>query len=98
MSRELSPEVDVFGGFGTESFKGRVKVKRSSRPLPGQTGPHGPIVLARNANRRRDARFGSPLPDSPLPGRLLVALSRLHRAETTPPHANGSSQDGLDPT
>jgi hypothetical protein len=31
---------------------------------------------------RPEAGFGPPLPEAPLPGRLLVALSRLHRAET----------------
>ncbi|WP_243930663.1 hypothetical protein [Methylobacterium sp. J-076] len=60
---------------------------RSNRPLPGQPGPHGPIVLAPPSPRRRDAHFGAPLPDSPLPGRLLVALSRLHRAEDAPAKA-----------
>jgi len=70
---------------------------RSSRPLSGQPGPHGPIVLAQAPARRTDAQFGPPLPDSPLPGRLLVALSRLHRAVDclpTPPDPSVTGGDG----
>ena len=52
----------------------------SSRSKSNQSGPQGPIVLVRKPNRPEG--FGSPLTEAPLPGRLLVALSRLHRAET----------------
>jgi len=34
--------------------------------------------------RPRERIFGGPAPDGPLPGQLLVLLSRLHRAEATP--------------
>lgn len=91
--RELAQGVDVSGSFVSKPFKGSVRVKRSSRPLSGQTGPHGPIVLAQTAKARRDARFGVPLPDSPLSGRLLVALSRLYRAEDTPSRRGGQPAD-----
>jgi len=93
MSPEPVQGADVFGSFVTKSFKGSVRVKRSRRPLPGQSGPLGPIVLAQSAKARRDARYGAPLPESPLPGRLLVALSRLHRAEGTPSLAAGQTSD-----
>lgn len=33
----------------------------------------------------RERVFGGAIPDGPLPGRLLVLLSRLHRAEALPP-------------
>ncbi|MGH1589413.1 hypothetical protein [Methylobacterium sp. P5_C11] len=35
-------------------------------------------------SRPRERIFGGPAPDGPLPGHLLVLLSRLHRAEATP--------------
>jgi hypothetical protein len=34
--------------------------------------------------RPRERIFGGPAPDGPLPGHLLVLLSRLHRAEAEP--------------
>ncbi|MGT2479303.1 hypothetical protein ACU4GR_11330 [Methylobacterium oryzae CBMB20] len=35
-------------------------------------------------SRPRERIFGGPAPDGPLPGHLLVLLSRLHRAEAAP--------------
>ncbi|MHB2208988.1 hypothetical protein [Methylobacterium sp. CM6257] len=49
-------------------------------------GPRGPVVVndASVLPQPRDRIFGGPAPDGPLPGRLLVLLSRLHRAEAAP--------------
>lgn len=50
-----------------------------------------PVVLSGLARRRRqparprDALLGAEALETPLPGRLLVLLSRLHRAEEAPP-------------
>ncbi len=45
---------------------------------------NGPVVV--NATPvGRERVFGGPTPDGPLPGRLLVLLSRLHRTEAVPP-------------
>ncbi|MCJ2054348.1 hypothetical protein [Methylobacterium sp. J-070] len=41
-------------------------------------------------SRPRERIFGGPTPDGPLPGHLLVLLSRLHRAETAPPERSES--------
>jgi hypothetical protein len=38
-------------------------------------------------SRPRERIFGGPAPDGPLPGHLLVLLSRLHRAEAAPKEA-----------
>ena len=51
-----------------------------------RSGPKGPLVV-RNIPvlpGPRERLFGGPAPDGPLPGRLLVLLSRLHRAEGAP--------------
>ncbi|MDQ0448926.1 hypothetical protein [Methylobacterium aerolatum] len=61
----------------------------SRRPFPDRSGPNGPIVLARNPRRPQLSEYGAPPAEAPLPGRLLVALSRLHRAETRTPKAPG---------
>ncbi|MCJ2134354.1 hypothetical protein MKK69_09850 [Methylobacterium sp. J-026] len=52
-----------------------------------RSGPRGPVVVneASGPSRPRDRLFGAPTPDGPLPGHLLVLLSRLHRAEAAPP-------------
>ncbi|MDP4024243.1 hypothetical protein Q8W71_16560 [Methylobacterium sp. NEAU 140] len=63
-------------------------MSRSRHSTPG--GPtfkrphrrHGPVVLNEVASRRPEHPFGGAMPDGPLPGRLLVLLSRLHRAES----------------
>ena len=60
-----------------------------------RSGPRGPVVVNDGAvlPPPRERLFGGPAPDGPLPGHLLVLLSRLHRAEATPkerrepPHA-----------
>lgn len=53
----------------------------------------GPVVLNDNARVPADPRGGGPIlveaPQGPLPGHLLVLLSRLHRSE----NARGSETD-----
>ncbi len=51
-----------------------------------RSGPRGPVVVNDTSvrSRPRERIFGGPAPDGPLPGHLLVLLSRLHRAEATP--------------
>ncbi|MGU3666569.1 hypothetical protein ACLBX9_20465 [Methylobacterium sp. A49B] len=51
-----------------------------------RSGPRGPVVVndAALPARPRERVFGGPTPDGPLPGRILVLLSRLHRAEAAP--------------
>jgi hypothetical protein len=51
-----------------------------------RSGPRGPVVVTGTAvqARPRERIFGGPAPDGPLPGHLLVLLSRLHRAEAEP--------------
>jgi hypothetical protein len=51
-----------------------------------RSGPRGPVVVNDGAvpPPPRERLFGEPAPDGPLPGRLLVLLSRLHRAEAAP--------------
>ena len=51
-----------------------------------RSGPRGPVVVndAAAPVRPRDRIFGGPAPEGPLPGHLLVLLSRLHRAEAVP--------------
>lgn len=52
-----------------------------------------PVVLNGHSRRRlrpvraRDALLGAEALESPLPGQLLVLLSRLHRAEDAKPSA-----------
>lgn len=48
------------------------KSRRSSRREP---------VVVNAIPAPRERVFGGPAPEGPLPGRLLVLLSRLHRAE-----------------
>ena len=61
--------------------QGAYSVTKSRR-----SGPRGPVVVkvASVPVRPRDRLFGGPAPDGPLPGHLLVLLSRLHRAEAAP--------------
>lgn len=61
--------------------QGAYRVTKSRR-----SGPRGPVVVNETAGlgRPRDRLFGGPTPDGPLPGHLLVLLSRLHRAENAP--------------
>jgi hypothetical protein len=51
-----------------------------------RSGPRGPVVVNDTAaiSRPRERVFGGPAPEGPLPGHLLVLLSRLHRAEAEP--------------
>ena len=51
-----------------------------------RSGPRGPVVVngAAVPARPRERIFGGPAPDGPIPGPLLVLLSRLHRAEAEP--------------
>ncbi|MEE7447074.1 hypothetical protein MRF4_04165 [Methylobacterium radiotolerans] len=51
-----------------------------------RSGPRGPVVVNDTSvhPRPRERIFGGPAPDGPLPGHLLVLLSRLHRAEAEP--------------
>ncbi|MWV26192.1 hypothetical protein FVE89_30320 [Methylobacterium sp. 2A] len=51
-----------------------------------RSGPRGPVVVNETSApaRPRERLFGGPTPDGPLPGHLLVLLSRLHRAENAP--------------
>lgn len=51
-----------------------------------RSGPRGPVVVNGTAvhARPRERVFGGHAPDGPLPGHLLVLLSRLHRAEAEP--------------
>ncbi len=51
-----------------------------------RSGPRGPVVVneASGLSRPRERLFGGPTPEGPLPGHLLVLLSRLHRAEAAP--------------
>lgn len=53
---------------------------------PRRSGPKGPLVVKTIPvlPGPRERVFGGPAPDGPLPGRLLVLLSRLHRAEAAP--------------
>ncbi|MCJ2138883.1 hypothetical protein [Methylobacterium sp. E-066] len=61
--------------------QGAYSVTKSRR-----SGPRGPVVVNDGAVRPspRERLFGGPAPDGPLPGRLLVLLSQLHRAEAAP--------------
>lgn len=54
-----------------------------------RSGPRGPVVVNDTSvpSRPRERIFGGPAPDGPLPGHLLVLLSRLHRAEAAPKEA-----------
>jgi hypothetical protein len=51
-----------------------------------RSGPRGPVVVTATSglSQPRERSFGGPAPDGPLPGHLLVLLSRLHRAEVAP--------------
>ncbi|TXN05015.1 hypothetical protein FV242_05060 [Methylobacterium sp. WL64] len=51
-----------------------------------RSGPRGPAIVNDGAvpPSPRERIFGGPAPDGPLPGHLLVLLSRLHRAEAAP--------------
>jgi hypothetical protein len=51
-----------------------------------RSGSRGPVVVNDTSvpSRPRERIFGGPAPDGPLPGHLLVLLSRLHRAEAAP--------------
>ena len=53
-----------------------IKSRRSSQ--------NGPVVV-NGVPVSRERVFGGPTPEGPLPGRLLVLLSRLHRAEAVEP-------------
>jgi hypothetical protein len=57
------------------------KSGRRGRRRLEESAPRGPIVLNGIPELRRERVFGGLTPDGPLPGRLLVLLSRLHRAE-----------------
>lgn len=59
-----------------------ISSKKVGRSKPATPAPRGPVVL--NGAMRRERVFGGPTPDGPLPGNLLVLLSRLHRAEAAP--------------
>ncbi|WP_243920509.1 hypothetical protein [Methylobacterium sp. E-065] len=62
--------------------QGAYRVTKSRR-----SGRFGPVVVTEPSAPARPPRerlFGGPTPDGPLPGHLLVLLSRLHRAENAP--------------
>ncbi|WP_336486423.1 hypothetical protein [Methylobacterium nigriterrae] len=67
-----------------------------------RSGRNGPIVLTGKPKARRPARgredvLGAGALEAPLPGRLLVLLSRLHRAETARPDEDEAGRLGTAP-
>lgn len=83
------------GGTGTRRWRfrglpcpGTIEQRAYGVSESKHDGPRGPAVIdAIPAPRptprpaRRERVFGGPAPEGPLPGHLLVLLSRLHRAE-----------------
>ncbi|WP_246689943.1 hypothetical protein [Methylobacterium sp. WL7] len=62
---------------------------------PRRSGPREPVIVNDGAVRPlpRERLFGGPAPDGPLPGHLLVLLSRLHRAEAAPRERRETSRN-----
>jgi hypothetical protein len=79
----------VFGHFSasSESFdhRGCVRVTNSRPSVRRPVVLNGVSRRRRQPVRARDTLLGAEALDTPLPGQLLVLLSRLHRAEDAKP-------------